>query len=84
MVEEKKSNKREEPTSTWILRASSRSDLIGEMKLARQTIPASAKSLAISATRRMFSVRSFWEKERSLHSPWRTLSPSRPYAGIPS
>lgn len=43
----------------------------------------SANSLATSEMRRMFSLRSFSEKPRSLFRPKRTLSPSRRYAASP-
>ena len=55
----------------------------GEMKETRQTTPASAKSLDTSPILRMFSSRSANENPRSLFNPWRTLSPSRTYAGTP-
>ncbi len=51
----------------------------GEMKAVATIAPASAKSLATSPTRRMFSVRSSWLKPRSVQRPCRTLSPSNTY-----
>jgi hypothetical protein len=47
-------------------------------------VPASAKSVATSPTRRTFSRRSSAENPRSLQSPARTLSPSSTYALNPS
>ncbi len=55
----------------------------GDTKLQRATTPLSAKSLATSATRRIFSSRSSFEKPRFLFRPDLTLSPSRAQAGIP-
>lgn len=55
----------------------------GETKEQRATTPESAKSLATSETRRMFSSRSSSEKPRLRLRPWRMLSPSRQYAGMP-
>jgi hypothetical protein len=49
---------------------------VGAIKLAREITPVSAKSLATSPMRRMFSSRSAAEKPRFLLKPWRTLSPS--------
>ena len=72
-------------TSTWISmnsfgsnssRAICRSARNWEMNLTSTIKPASAMSLATSATRRMFSTRSSAVKPRSRLSPWRTLSPS--------
>lgn len=50
--------------------------MYGEMKEAMVTVELSANSLATSAMRRMFSVRSCSEKPRSLLRPKRTLSPA--------
>ena len=47
------------------------------MKEVMAMVEASAKSLATSPMRRMFSLRSFSLKPRSLFRPKRTLSPSR-------
>lgn len=55
----------------------------GETKLHSAIIPLSANNFATSATLRMFSSRSSLLNPRSLFSPVRILSPSRPYAGIP-
>jgi len=57
--------------------------LNGEMKLVRHTMPPSANSLATSAIRLIFSSRSSGLKPRFLLRPWRMLSPSRLYAGMP-
>lgn len=64
------------PSFSWILLATARSLAKGLIKLAKVTVPLSANKRATSAMRRMFSLRSFSVKVRSLFSPWRMLSPS--------
>ena len=53
------------------------------MKLVSETIPPSANNLATSEILRIFSSRSSGVKPRLLLRPWRMLSPSRLYAGMP-
>ena len=57
--------------------------LNGEMKAVITTCPVSTNILVISATRLMFSIRSLFEKPRSLLMPNLVLSPSNTIEWIP-